>query len=151
MNGSNERTRCELRLNADHLSLRQIGPWLASLLDDLEPVDSGAALTPVELAVHELATNSVDHAESVDGELVLSGYREGSNLFIELTDRGRPIERSSITVPDPDRPQVRGYGLMIAEQLTAALDYERTGDVNRWIARFEIDGAVAQAISDRGR
>ncbi len=124
-----------LTLDADFLSLRQIGPWLHTVLpsEDGEP---NPAHGSIELAIHELATNSIDHANPDDGKLHLTAHINDSELQIELRDRGDFCEVEAIPVPDPENPQVRGYGMMIIEQLASSLTYERIDDLNVWTATF---------------
>jgi len=125
----------ELRLEANYLALRAIGPWLESLLLG-HCVDQ---LGTIELGVHELATNSVDHAQSRDGILTLRGTVEAGCLRIVMHDRGIEFDAARVATPHPDRPQVRGYGLMILEQLVEELVYERQGEFNVWNACFALD------------
>lgn len=128
-----EPTRLELA--AEHLALRAIGPWLADTLERggrAGPEAMGA----IELAVHELATNSVDHAESPDGRLRLeASFRDGA-LVVCVIDRGKSVDVAAIE--RPDEPQVRGYGMMIVEQVATDLRYDRSGEVNRWTATFTL-------------
>lgn len=124
----------ELRLDATYLALREIGPWLASLLDGHDDTNLGS----IELGIHELAANSVDHAHSPDGSFLLSGFVEGNVLTVELVDRGVPFAPADAPTPDPTAPQVRGYGLMILEQLAIELNYLRNGDQNEWRTSFEL-------------
>lgn len=127
--------RSELRLEANYLALRDIGPWLADLLVGHD----SSLLGSIELGVHELAANSVDHAESPDGAFVLFGHVENDVLTIELVDRGVPFAAAEVAVPDPDLPQVGGYGLMILEQLATELHYVRIDDRNEWRTTFALD------------
>lgn len=55
-----------------------------------------------------------------------------------ITDHGSAVEPDDVPRPDPDKPQVRGYGLMIIEQLTDVFDVRRDGDMNTWDLRFPI-------------
>ena len=74
------------------------------------------------LAVCELATNSVRHA---DGRGVLRIWREDGELVCEVADRGAP--REPLTARPRPRPgQEGGYGLWIAEQLCDRLEARRT-------------------------
>lgn len=125
----------ELRLEANYLALRDIGPWLQSLVDDVVTDQLGA----IELGVHELATNCVDHAQPSDGVLTLHGEVHGSLLTVQMVDRGVPFAAEEVVAPHPDRPQVRGYGLMILEQLATELTYERQEDKNVWRVSFPLD------------
>lgn len=125
----------ELELGADYLELRRIGPWLAEVLDRNGHAEHDARGT-IELAVHELATNSVDHAQSPDGLLRLHASCPGERLIVRLSDRGVPVDLGAIDVPD--EPQVRGYGMMIVEQVASDLRYERADGVNLWTATFAL-------------
>lgn len=124
-----------LTLDADFLSLRKIGPWLHTVLPGTDE-GPNAAHGSIELAIHELAANSIDHANPEDGKLHLSAHIDGGELAVELRDRGSECQVENIPVPDPENPQVRGYGMMIIEQLASSLKYERVDDSNVWTARF---------------
>ncbi len=126
----------DLRLDATYLALREIGPWLRCLFDANGWGPDG--IGPIELAIHELATNSVDHANPADGVLNLSAETNDDSLVVLLTDRGREFDESSVTAPDANQPQVRGYGLMIIEQVATSVSYSREDDTNCWTAQFPI-------------
>ena len=51
----------QIELAADYEAARQIGPWLADALSELRAAQASRA-GEVELALHELAINIVDHA-----------------------------------------------------------------------------------------
>jgi anti-sigma regulatory factor (Ser/Thr protein kinase) len=74
------------------------------------------------LAVCELATNSVRHA---DGRGVLRIWQEGYELVCEVADRGRP-DRPLHGRRRPVPGQDGGYGLWIAEQLCDRLEAVQT-------------------------
>ncbi len=124
-----------LELEATHLALRDIGPWLRDLLEEAGH-GSHDKLGAIELAVHELGTNSVDHAGSPDGRLRIEGEANAQLLEVRLIDRGEPFVANEVSVPA--EPQVRGYGMMIIEQLAEELRYERTDEGNRWSATFSL-------------
>lgn len=122
-----------LCLNADHLSLREIGPWLAELVNGFQIDEGDLDLDAVELAVHEIAMNIVDHAfGDRRGSLTISGTVADGSLIIRTIDRGTRFQPSAYVPPRPDHPQVGGYGLFLAEQLADSLRYERSEDENRW-------------------
>ncbi len=125
---------------ATHLGLRDIGPWLRALLSSLEPSQRDQVLGAIELAVHELANNAVDHAEPASGEISLIGGVEGDELVVILRDDGQPFVTPA-PLP-PDEPQIRGYGLMIVEQIATAVDYQRQDGENTWSARFSLSSHV---------
>lgn len=133
--GSEPASVASLELDADHLAVRAIGPWLEAVLERNDRGET-ASFGAIELAVHELATNSVDHAASPDGRLRLEASCLGDDLVVSVIDHGGAVDLGAIDVPD--EPQVRGYGMMIVEQVAAELHYHRDGDVNRWIATFAL-------------
>lgn len=126
-----------LQISADYESLRQIGPWLQDLFEGSE---LPTRFTSIELAVHELANNSVDHSKSDDRLVRLSAVIDHKDLAPTLTvtvaDRGIPVDPEAIPTPKEDTPQVRGYGLMIIDQVADELTYERIGGENVWTAAF---------------
>lgn len=128
----------ELSVDSNHEALRAIGPWLSTVLDPLDELTKTSLGTRVELAVHELATNSVDHSNSSAATLLLRAELTDASLRVELLDDGDAVDVSSFPEPDLDQPQVRGYGMMIIEQLVRSLDYERVGGRNRWTAVFDV-------------
>ncbi len=125
----------ELTIKADHESLRKIKPWLLTFLSKLPEQELGR----IELAVHELTNNCVDHASIADGVVALTGRMEDNTVVIGVKDPGVEFNEAEVTSPDPDVPQVRGYGLMIIEQLTDELSYSREGEHNLWQVTFNLN------------
>ncbi len=121
----------DLTILADHRELRQLRPWLDANASQLDPSLVGR----IELCVHELAANVIDHSGSPELTLHLVG--ESSWLQIELRDRGNPVTTPIYDDLEP-HPRVRGYGMMIAEQLASELSYERCESVNVWRVRFNL-------------
>ncbi len=121
----------DLTILADHHQLRQLRPWL-----DEQAAHLGAAVIGrVELCVHELAANVIDHSGATNLSLHLTA--EPYRLSIELRDFGAPLDLSVSAELEP-HPRIRGYGMMIAEQLASELTYERRGSVNVWQANFDV-------------
>ncbi len=127
-----------LLLESNHLALRTIGPWLSERLAPLPDEVAAPVRGQIELAVHELANNSIDHAKS--SGLELSADIDGDELVVVMTDSGLPFEADQVS--PPTEPQVRGYGLMIIEQIATAIDYRRQDDQNRWTLRFSLDSTA---------
>jgi len=127
-----------LQLTATHLGLRDIGSWLVQVFDHFGWRDS-ASVGSLELAVHELAANVVDHAAPPDGMIRLEACEHHGELIIRLVDTGTAFEHQNYTAPEPGRIQERGYGLMIVEQLASSVDYQRVEQRNVWQATFPIE------------
>lgn len=115
----------ELVVESDYEALRAIGPWLAGVLEMFDETTRTILLQRIELAVQELATNSIDHAKSGEAGITLRADIVGDSVVVELSDRGVAVDLDAIPEPDHDEPQVRGYGMMIVEQLADELGYER--------------------------
>ena len=127
-----------LRLPADYESARRIGPWLRERLNALGATDLYSA-GELELAIHEVAINIVDHAfggEAPDQQYIVSltpGVDNGE-LHAQLQDAGAPFDAAP--APDLDHPQIGGYGLFLTEQLTTSMSYERHDGLNVWTLTF---------------
>lgn len=120
-----------LVLRADHAALRALRPWLDQCLRLRDAEQIGI----IELAIQELAANVVDHADTADERLTITLEQQGGAVWVELRDDGRPVELPCPTTKEP-HPRVGGYGMMIVEQLTSSLRYERVGNENVWSAEF---------------
>lgn len=119
-----------LTLAADHIELRRLGPWLAAVTDDIDANQLGR----IELCIHELASNVIDHSGAT--ELQIEVDTTAGRLRAEIRDAGDPLAMTSGDL-DP-HPRVRGYGMMIAEHLATAIDYERRAELNVWTASFDL-------------
>lgn len=127
-----------LRLAADYESAREIGPWLQTTLQALESRQH-ARVGELELAIHEVAINIVDHAfgDNAAGQHYTISLDEDDGpeqIRVELRDQGREFVAGP--APDLAEPQVGGYGLFIAEQLASSLSYERVDATNIWTLIF---------------
>jgi serine/threonine-protein kinase RsbW len=125
-----------LELTADYEAARQIGPWLANALDELSAPHI-ERIGEIELALHELAINIVDHAYENAAEgatYTISLTTEADQLRVVFCDQGRAFVDDH--TPPTDEPTIRGYGLFIVEQLASSIYYERVGADNRWTLVF---------------
>ena len=128
----------DLSVASNYEALRAIGPWLGSVLEPFDEMTRTIMQQRMELAMQELATNSIDHAESGEAGLTLRANVDSTSVVIELSDLGKPVDVAAIPEPDLTEPQIRGYGMMIVEQLTDDLSYERVDQRNVWTVRFDL-------------
>ncbi|MEV4639864.1 ATP-binding protein [Actinoplanes sp. NPDC049548] len=120
-----------LVMPADHESLRRLGPWLTELLGEPLPGDVPGLLSRIELALHEVCVNVVDHAYGGGpGELTVTGRADDTTVELTVTDTGCAFERHAVVAPRAGVPQIRGYGLMIVNQLVDQVDYDRVDATN---------------------
>jgi anti-sigma regulatory factor (Ser/Thr protein kinase) len=123
-------TVAPLVLPAEHEALRSLGPWLAELLGT-PLADVPGLLARIELALHEVCVNVVDHAYGGGpGELTVTGRADDRIVELRITDTGCAFERHEVVAPQAGVPQIRGYGLMIVHQLVDDVEYDRAGHTN---------------------
>lgn len=131
-------TSTTLEMPADFESIRVLGDWLRSTMNGLG-IDStdDSYIGAIELAVHELATNCIDHAEAQ--HILVSAAVTSDALTISVTDDGLvPFEQTEVATV-PDEPQVRGYGLVIVETVAQSVEYQRTNSSNQWQLQFSLN------------
>ena len=116
--------------------VRTIDSSIVQLLRRAGETDEGM-LYNMELAVHEICSNIVEHAYAgqpagrIEVTLTLSS-RPHRELSVELRDTGRPFDPGGIASVDLDVPQEGGYGLFLAEALMDEVQYERQKGRNVW-------------------
>ena len=133
--------RSRLTITADTLAVRQITGWLVALLAPAG-TEAPALLARVELSVHEVCMNILDHSYGPDhiargDDITIEGAIDPATIWIWLWDRGSAFDFGNIRRPVPGVPQVRGYGLVIVEQLASELRYVREHSTNIWSLRFD--------------
>jgi len=140
-----------LTIDADLKSVRRLDAWLAEALEALELRIDEPTLATFHLAIHEILTNCVDHATRPGDQINVAAQRIDDTarptLRIEISDTGEgTFVGTSVSAPSPDEPQVRGYGLMIAEQVASSVLYERLAAddpwTNRWVLVFDNDQMI---------
>ncbi len=125
-----------LKADATYQDVRTIDQALVDLLVGAGDIDE-TTIHSIELAVHEVATNIVDHAYpedqagSIEASLTLSG-RLQRRLTIELSDTGTPFDATAVNPVNLDLPQEGGYGLFLAQALMDEVHYERKAGRNIW-------------------
>lgn len=131
-----------LQLPAEALAMRGLGAWLTELTAFLSPAESAAMLAKVELAVHEVCMNIVDHAygpehRTAPDDISVQGSVDLAAIRITVRDSGDCFDAAEYDMPVAGVPQIRGYGLVIVHQLADDVDYRRTPTGNVWSLRFD--------------
>jgi len=134
----------ELELRADLEGVRAIGPWLGECLAATASqslIDQAGA---IELALHEVAVNVIEHSLQTDGtKFVVRCTWSPATATATFTcvDHGPQVDADALPSA-PESPQVGGYGLMIVEQVADSFEYQRTdgstrdGGANEWTLTF---------------
>jgi len=122
-----------LDIDASMAAGERLGTWLRSVMSDELGLDEPNLCRELELAVHEIWMNIVEHSYSEEGGTVtITADREGGEVIFELFDSGCDFDPLSVPDPRPDREQVRGFGLYIVRSIMDRIVYEHTPDGNRW-------------------
>ncbi len=138
-----------LTVAANFEAIRELETWLMSTASALGFDSTDPTMAAIHLAVHEVATNCVDHATSDGDHLMLRADRrlvpdteQGAGqpaLVVEVCDDGqKAFAAAGVATPAPDTPQVRGYGLMIAEQVASSVTYKRQSNDDQWCNRWTL-------------
>lgn len=139
-----EATVIRLDLPAEHRYLSVAATCVTEVLARTDGIRDAEQLSySVQLAVHEICANIVDHAyDGAGGRIAIVVQLDSCHgqVTIELHDTGRFFDPDDDVEHDPDIPRESGYGLMIARQLLDEVRYEREASQNRWllVKRFQI-------------
>jgi serine/threonine-protein kinase RsbW len=97
-------------------------------------VGESASTDDIVLAVQELCMNIVDHAYEgrSDGRISLDFTVADDCFTAEFSDDGTPFDASTVTAPDLEAGQVRGYGLFLMMELLDDVTYTSADGRNRW-------------------
>lgn len=116
--------------------LNIVGACVGELLAHVDGLaDPLTTVYQLQLAVHEVCANSVEHAYAgradarVRLEMAVRGHPR--QFEAEVRDDGLPFEGSPGASLE-GAPRDRGYGLHLVRELVDELHYERSGDGNRW-------------------
>jgi serine/threonine-protein kinase RsbW len=139
-----------LEVAADLFAVRELGPWLHTVLSAMAPeYESNDIVGPIELALHELCINIVEHSYRGEaGRIRLSVERDAYQLVFSVSDFGQPFDGDLTNTRDMQEQTIRGYGLAILQQLAASLDYHRADSSNCWRVAFALPASNNTNISD---
>lgn len=116
----------------------------------------------IQTAVDEAATNIVLYAygEELAGPIQVICWQEGNDFFVQLRDRGRPFDPSTVPAPDLDSPledrREGGLGIFLMRRMMDHVDFTREGPENvltmvRHHAARRGLAAIAAILMPRGR
>lgn len=90
----------------------------------------------IQLAVHEVCTNIIEHAYQFDSNqpVQISFYISRSENVLEviLRDQGNQFDAEKVIAPKLGTAQERGLGLFLVHELMDSVDYFHDGIWNRW-------------------
>ncbi len=103
--------------------------------DVLAPETFEEQVYQVQLAVSELTTNIIVHANQGNAAAVVEVAGQGGDgaVTLDFYDWGLPYEMKTPTLPEPDSLAEGGYGSFIIQQCVDTVAYERGADGrNHW-------------------
>ncbi len=131
---SSETFRIELPARYQYLLV--ISATIEAILTRMDGFNGEAeTIYQLKLAVHEICNNVIEHAYGADAGqllLVITLEYQPPRFILDLYDTGQPCDLATVVSPDLEHPQVRGYGLFLARQLSDTLHYERVAERNHW-------------------
>ena len=127
---------------ASYKSLDLARACVQALIEDVPALlkgDTGfadIAIYNIQLAVHEIMTNIIEHAYKNDpaGRIHLTLLFDPSrpSLTIELDDKGISFDKPRVQLPDLNHAQEHGYGLFLTHKLMDIVEYSTTQNGNHW-------------------
>ena len=130
-----------LDVPADILYLGIITASLNELIVAQSPPQSDLLSHNIQLAVHEVCMNIIEHAyaNQPGGRIALTLTVEprpntsARRLIVEIYDTGaHSFDPAAVAAPNLDVPQVGGYGLFLVQQLMDEMQYEPRRTDHRW-------------------
>ena len=131
--------RVKLDVPASMKYLNVVSASIAAIVEHLNiEGDLATTVYEIQLAVHEICTNIIEHAykndaeQRIELEVAIIQTRIDS-LSITLFDySGIEFIPANVRAPDVEALQERGMGLMLVNQIMDEVSYTHMGDYNRW-------------------
>lgn len=131
-----QRDTIRIEVPAKYRYLNIINAVIRSVLERVEtPGLSNEIIYQIQLAVHEVCNNIIEHAyghEEGELQIVLTVPSTTQPLIVDLYDTGATFDPASLALPDLSTPRVEGYGLFLAHQLLDEVTYTATATANHW-------------------
>lgn len=120
-----------IQIPANMKYLNVVGAAIMALLEHDGSQDHAYNM---QLAIHEVCTNIIEHAYGHDSKKHLSlRLKLSETVFVAcLDDRGESFDPKAVKSPNFDEPQVRGMGLFLVNELMDKVDYQCDADGNHW-------------------
>jgi serine/threonine-protein kinase RsbW len=126
----------QLKIPASYQYLNLIGVCVAAMLEKVDNLTNKETLAyNIELAVHEICTNIVEHAYAGLGGTIALQLQIAENpqrFIIDITDSGQSFEIADVAKPTLEEPQIRGYGLFLVHELMNEVIYKPDTARNQW-------------------
>jgi serine/threonine-protein kinase RsbW len=128
-----ERIHLDFPATRRHLGL--MGMCVHELLERLrEEPEWETMIYNIQLAVHEVANNIVEHAYHDRGGRIRADFYLYAleQLVVEIFDEGDHFDPALVPSPNLEGLQERGYGLFLVRQLLDEVKYQAHSGGNHW-------------------
>lgn len=113
--------------------LELVGEWLAANVSRMPYPTEPTFDHALQLAVHELLVNIVEHAYAdAHGTVDIELHYDKRAVYVRLVDEGRSFDKNSVAAPQLGSLQERGFGLFLVQELCDDLQYGREKAQNVW-------------------
>ena len=133
---TDEVIRLELPATLKYLNV--LSACISGILARVEDLDERDAIPyTVQLGIHEVCTNIVQHAyaHTCEQKRILVTMEMKAcprSLHMTLFDTGQAFDQETVQDPNLDEGQVHGYGLFLAKNIMDEVTYNRLPDGNYW-------------------
>jgi serine/threonine-protein kinase RsbW len=133
----NEPDTIRLDVPATYRYLNVVGACITEVLARVEGLAEPAMVAyRVNLAVHEICANIVEHAYAgqPEGRIAVTVVliTQPRSLIIDLHDTGRSFDPACVLAPNLNEGQVGGYGLFLVRELMDDVIYQPQPGSNCW-------------------
>lgn len=132
-----EENTLHLDLPASHIYLNALGGCIAAMLQRAEDLpDPQTTIYNIQLAVHEICTNIIEHAYANSAsdriKISLTLCLRSGQFITDVYDTGRACDLSKVAPPNLEQGQIHGYGLFIVRQLMDTVTLQSQPGNNHW-------------------
>ncbi len=124
-----------VELNAQMSELVHVGDAITRLLSALTSTsDIEATIYELQLAVHEICANIIDHSykDAENGKIKLALSLTDGNFIADICEQGEAFDPDAVPRPNLEDGQIRGYGIFLVNQLMDVVEYTSTAGGNCW-------------------
>lgn len=129
-----------LTIKADLQYLADVGAAIKALFTNVAITDE--ALYNIELSVHEVCTNIIEHAYEYDTSAeidIMLTLQDDTQFRAVLQDTGKTFDPNAVSQPNFDALQEGGLGLFLVHQLMHDVQYQHDGKYNIWHLAKELE------------
>lgn len=125
----------KLTISADLRYLHVIGALVKAAIERHDAIQAQDGLAyQLELAVHEICTNIIEHAYQYDAtkQVRLQLFVSDTEFKVLLLDTGINFDTASVARPQIEALQERGLGLFLTNEIMDVVRYEHQNGTNHW-------------------